>query len=115
MVPVFVRLPARRGVPKSVVAMAQHLARLVYRFIASCAMGDKSVERGIQRYEKAFWQQRIKWLKKEASFPNSPTRCNFRSFCHPFPERDAWSPPWLSREPLQGEATGPLKEPVMVG
>jgi len=33
----------------------------------------------------------------------------------PFPERDAWSPPWLSRELLRGEATGPLKEPVMVG
>ena len=61
------RLRARLGAPKAVVAMAHHLARLVYRMLR---YGDKYVEKGIEHYEKKFRQQRIKWLKKEASSLN---------------------------------------------
>jgi hypothetical protein len=32
--------------------------------------GDKYIEKGIEHYEKKFRQQRIKWLKKEASSLN---------------------------------------------
>jgi hypothetical protein len=61
------RLRARLGAPKAVVAMAHHLARLVYRMLR---YGDKYIEKGIEHYEKKFRQQRIKWLKKEASSLN---------------------------------------------
>jgi transposase len=61
------RLRARLGAPKAVVAMAHHLARLVYRMLR---YGDMYVEKGIEHYEKKFRQQRIKWLKKEASSLN---------------------------------------------
>jgi transposase len=57
------RLRARLGAPKAIVAMAHHLARLVYRMLR---YGDKYVEKGIEYYEKKFRLQRIKWLKKEA-------------------------------------------------
>jgi transposase len=49
--------------PKAIVAMAHHLARLVYRMLR---YGEKYVEKGIEHYEQKFRLQRIKWLKKEA-------------------------------------------------
>ncbi len=49
------RLRARLGAPKAIVAMAHHLARLVYRMLR---YGDKYVEKGIEHYEKKFRQQR---------------------------------------------------------
>jgi len=57
------RLKARLGAPKAIVAMAHHLARLVYRMLR---YGEHYVEKGIEHYERKFRLQRIKWLKKEA-------------------------------------------------
>ena len=57
------RLKARLGAPKAIVAMAHHLARLVYRMLR---YGQNYVEKGIEHYERKFRLQRIKWLKKEA-------------------------------------------------
>jgi len=51
------------GAPKAIVAMAHHLARLVYRMLR---YGQNYVEKGIEHYERKFRLQRIKWLKKEA-------------------------------------------------
>jgi transposase len=57
------RLRARLGAPKAIVAMAHHLARLLYRMLR---YGQNYVEKGIHQYELKFRLQRIKWLKKEA-------------------------------------------------
>src|ERR1700758_5015450 len=57
------RLRVRLGAPKAIVAMAHHLARLVYRMLR---YGENYVEKGIEHYERKFRLQRIKWLKKEA-------------------------------------------------
>jgi len=57
------RLRARLGAPKAIVAMAHHLARLVYRMLR---YGENYVEKGIEHYEHKFRLQRIKWLQKEA-------------------------------------------------
>jgi transposase len=56
-------LRARLGAPKAIVAMAHHLARLVYRMLR---YGENYVEKGIEHYEQKFRLQRIKWLQKEA-------------------------------------------------
>jgi transposase len=61
------RLRARLGAPKAIVAMAHHLARLVYRMLR---YGETYVEKGIQHYELKFRLQRIKWLQKEAQSLN---------------------------------------------
>jgi transposase len=61
------RLRARLGAPKAIVAMAHHLARLVYRMLR---YGENYVEKGIEHYEQKFRLQRIKWLKKEAKSLN---------------------------------------------
>jgi hypothetical protein len=44
-----------------IVAMAHHLARLVYRMLR---YGEKYVEKGFERYEQKLRLQRIKCLKK---------------------------------------------------
>ena len=51
------RLKARLGAPKAIVAMARHLARLVYRMLRH---GQNYVEQGIHHYELKFRLQRIK-------------------------------------------------------
>ena len=51
------------GAPKAIVAMAHHVALLVYRMLR---YGQNYVEKGIEHYERKFRLQRIKWLKKEA-------------------------------------------------
>ena len=61
------RLRTRLGAPKAIVAMAHHLARLVYRMLR---YGENYVEKGIEHYERKFRLQRIKWLKKEAKSLN---------------------------------------------
>jgi transposase len=61
------RLRARLGAPKAIVAMAHHLARLVYRMLR---YGQSYVEKGIHQYEFKFRLQRIKWLRKEAKSLN---------------------------------------------
>jgi transposase len=63
----YLRLRARLGAPKAIVAMAHHLARLVYRMLR---YGENYVEKGIEHYEQRFRLQRIKWLKKEAQSLN---------------------------------------------
>ncbi|HEY5704672.1 MAG TPA: transposase, partial [Terrimicrobiaceae bacterium] len=57
------RLKGRLGAPKAIVAMAHHLARLVYRMLR---YGRQYVEKGIAEYEIKFRLQRLKWLKREA-------------------------------------------------
>ena len=56
------RLKGRLGAPKAIVAMAHHLARLVYRMLR---YGLHYVEKGIAEYEMKFRLQRLKWLKRE--------------------------------------------------
>jgi transposase len=57
------RLKGRLGAPKAIVAMAHHLARLVYRMLR---YGREYVENGIAEYQINFRIQRLKWLKREA-------------------------------------------------
>jgi transposase len=44
----YARLRARLGAPKAIVAMAHHLARLVYRMLSN---GQNYVEKDIEHYE----------------------------------------------------------------
>ena len=48
---------------KAIVAMAHHLARLIYRMIKN---GQDYVDKGMEVYEAKYRKQRIKWLKKQA-------------------------------------------------
>jgi len=57
------RLKHKLGAPKGVVAMAHHLARLIYRMIK---YGQDYVEKGIEAYEAKYKEQRLQWLKKQA-------------------------------------------------
>ena len=57
------RLKRRLGAPKAIVAMAHHLARLIWRMLTQ---GAEYVEKGLEAYEAKFRAQRIRWLKKQA-------------------------------------------------
>jgi len=57
------RLKAKLGAPKAIVAMAHHLARLIYRMIKT---GQQYVDKGMEVYQARYREQRIKWLKKQA-------------------------------------------------
>jgi transposase len=57
------RLKAKLGAPKAIVAMAHHLARLIYRMIKN---GADYVDKGMAAYEARYRAQRITWLKKQA-------------------------------------------------
>lgn len=57
------RLKAKLGAPKAIVAMAHHLARLIYRMIRH---GAAYVDKGMAAYEAKYREQRVKWLKKQA-------------------------------------------------
>jgi hypothetical protein len=57
------RLRHRLGAPKAIVAMAHHLARLIYRMIKN---GQEYVDKGVEAYESKYRAQRIKWLGKQA-------------------------------------------------
>jgi transposase len=57
------RLKHRLGAPKAIVAMAHHLARLIYRLI-KC--GQPYVDKGMEAYEAKYRAQRIKWVQKQA-------------------------------------------------
>jgi transposase len=57
------RLKAKLGAPKAIVAMAHHLARLIYRMIRD---GADYVDKGMEAYEQKYRAQRIVWLKKQA-------------------------------------------------
>jgi transposase len=57
------RLKKRLGAPKAIVAMANHLAKLVYRMIK---FGHEYVDKGMKAYEARFRKQQILWLQKKA-------------------------------------------------
>jgi transposase len=57
------RLRHRLGTPKAIVAMAHHLARLVYRLIRC---GQPYVDKGMAAYEAKYREQRIQWIKNQA-------------------------------------------------
>jgi hypothetical protein len=57
------RLKAKLGAPKAIVAMAHHLARLIYRMIKN---GEEYVDKGMAAYAAKYRAQRIQWLRKQA-------------------------------------------------
>jgi transposase len=57
------RLKRRLGAPKAIVALANHLAKLIYRMIK---FGHEYVERGMEAYEQKFQAQHRRWLEKKA-------------------------------------------------
>jgi len=59
------RLRAGLGAPKAIVAMAHHLARLVYRMLR---YGENYVEKGIEHYERKFPTPAHQMAKKGSSF-----------------------------------------------
>ena len=59
----FHRLKARLGAPKAIVAMARHLACLIYRMIK---YGQDTVDEGLEAYQARWEEQRRKRLEKQA-------------------------------------------------
>jgi len=57
------RLKRKLGAPKAIVAMAHHLARLIYRLIKH---GHEYMDKGMEAYEAKYREQRIRWLEKQA-------------------------------------------------
>jgi transposase len=57
------RLKHKLGAPKAIVAMAHHLARLIYRMIK---FGQEYVDKGKEAYEAKYREQRLHWLEKQA-------------------------------------------------
>lgn len=57
------RLQARLGAPKAIKAMANKLARLVYRMLKN---GQQYVDRGATFYEEKNRERRIKAITKQA-------------------------------------------------
>lgn len=57
------RLKRRLGAPKAIVAMAHHLARLIYRMIK---FGQDYIDKGMEAYEAKYRAQRRLWLEKQA-------------------------------------------------
>ena len=63
----FRRLKARLGAPKAITAMANKLAKLVYRLLV---YGKDYFDRGAQMYEQKFRLQQIRRLQKQAKMLN---------------------------------------------
>ncbi len=57
------RLKRKLGAPKAIVAMAHHLARLIYRMIKH---GQDYIDKGMEAYEAKYREQRVRWLQKQA-------------------------------------------------
>jgi len=57
------RLKRKLGAPKAIVAMAHHLARLIYRMIK---FGQDYIDKGMEAYEAKYREQRLRWLEKQA-------------------------------------------------
>jgi transposase len=57
------RLKRKLGAPKAIVAMAHHLARLIYRMIK---FGQDYIDKGMEAYEAKYREQRLRWLQKQA-------------------------------------------------
>jgi transposase len=58
------RLKRRLGAPKAIIALANHLAKMIYRMIK---FGRDYVDVGMEVYEAKFRAQHIKWLTKKAN------------------------------------------------
>jgi hypothetical protein len=63
----FGRLKARLGAPKAITAMANKLAKLVYRLMV---YAKDYFDIGAQRYEQKFRLQQIRRLQKQAKLLN---------------------------------------------
>jgi len=57
------RLKRRLGAPRAIVAMAHHLARLIYRMLK---YGQDYIDKGTEAYEAKYREQRVRWLEKQA-------------------------------------------------
>ncbi len=57
------RLKRKLGAPKAIVALANHLAKIIYRMIK---FGQNYVDVGMKAYEEKFRAQHIRWLQKKA-------------------------------------------------
>jgi transposase len=57
------RLKSKLGAPKAIIAMAHHLARLIWRMLR---YGAEYVDKGMAAYEAKYRAQRMKWLAKQA-------------------------------------------------
>jgi transposase len=57
------RLKRKLGAPKAIVAMAHHLARLIYRMIK---FGQEYIDKGKEAYEAKYREHRLRWLEKQA-------------------------------------------------
>ena len=57
------RLRTRLGAPKAITAMANRLARLIYRMLKH---GNQYVDKGLQYYEEKYRAQQIRLLRKKA-------------------------------------------------
>ena len=58
------RLQSRLGPPKTITAMAHHLARLFYRMVK---YGSQYIDHGMAAYEARFKEQQLKWLSRKAA------------------------------------------------
>ena len=58
------RLRTKLGAPKAITAMANRLARLIYRMLK---YGQEYVDKGTQFYEQRFREQQLQLLKKKAA------------------------------------------------
>lgn len=57
------RLRAKLGAPKAIVALAHHLARLIYLMIKH---GQDYVDKGVKAYQEKLREQQLRWLQKRA-------------------------------------------------
>jgi hypothetical protein len=57
------RLKRKLGAPKAIIALANHIAKVVYRMIK---FGHQYVEQGMKAYEEKFRAQHRRWLEKKA-------------------------------------------------
>jgi transposase len=60
----FRRLRTRLGAPKATTAMANHLAKLMYRMLK---FGHEYVDKGMEYYEARYREQYLRYLKKQAA------------------------------------------------
>jgi len=70
----FRRLRARLGAPKAITAMAQMLARLVYRMLR---YGEQYVDKGLKYFEEKYLEHEIRSIQKKAK----DTGCHSQSRC----------------------------------
>jgi len=60
------RLRSKLGAPRAITAMAQRLARLVYRMLK---YGQQYVDKGAEYYEQRNRQQQVEFVRKKAAQP----------------------------------------------